>query len=263
MEMYESRVMNDTTSKTITVSIKNYCCKFISPEVYKPIIILFLLFSLQQLSGSYVIIFYAISIFHEMGGTFGKGFNENDAFIILGIARFVISILTVFSSRKYGRRVLCVSSGIGMTISMFLSGIYMHFTMSYDQNENIKEIMMNQKWLLLIFILFYICSSSFGFINIPWTLIGELLPISIRGIGGSFIISLAYIMMFVVIKSYPYISKSMTIESIFFLFSFISLIGTIYVYFFLPETLGKSFFDIEQDFCSKKRGENCASSRSA
>ncbi|KAL6440076.1 hypothetical protein ACFW04_003007 [Cataglyphis niger] len=254
METYRDQA-SDEGSKNITVSIKHYYHKFTSPTVYKPIAILFLLFLLQQLSGCYVIIFYAISVFHEMGGTFGKGFDENDALIMLGIIRFIVSILTVFYSRKYGRRVLCILSGIGMTISMFLSGMYMYFTMSYDENGNIEETMMDQKWLLLFFVLSYICTSTFGFINIPWTLIGELLPVSIRGIGGGLMVSLAYIMMFAVVKSYPFILKSMSIEGIFFSFSFISLIGTAFVYFFLPETLGKSFSDIEKYFLSKRERE--------
>lgn len=262
MEIYGNRVANDEASESITVSIKNYYQKFTSPEAYKPMLILFLLFLLQQLSGSYVIIFYAISVFREMGGTFGKDFNEHGALVMLGTIRFVISIVTVFCSRKYGRRVLCILSGIGMAISMFLSGMYMHFTVWYDENGNTEETMVNQKWLLLFFVLSYICTSSFGFIVIPWTLIGELLPVSIRGIGGSLMVSLAYIMMFAVIKSYPYILKSMSIEGIFFSFSFISLIGTAFVYFFLPETLGKSFSDIEKFFSStRKKKAHDANSR--
>lgn len=251
METYQT---NEERSKN-SVTVKNYYRKFTSPVVYKPIIILFLLFLLQQLSGCYVIIFYAISIFREMGGTFGKGFDENNALVMLGIIRFVVSVLTVFYSRKYGRRVLCILSGIGMTISMFLSGMYIYFTTSYDENGNIEEIMMDQKWLLLFFVLSYICTSTFGFINIPWTLIGELLPVSIRGIGGGFMVSFAYIMMFAVVKNYPYILKSMSIESIFFSFSFISFLGTAFVYFFLPETLGKSFSDIEKYFLPKRERE--------
>ncbi|XP_039308288.1 facilitated trehalose transporter Tret1 isoform X3 [Solenopsis invicta] len=253
MEIYENRVASDEAPKSIAESVKNYYHKFTSPIAYKPLLILFSLFLLQQLSGSYVVIFYAISVFREMGGTFGKSFNEHEALVMLGTIRFIISVITVFCSRKYGRRVLCILSGIGMAISMFLSGMYMHFTMWYDENGNTEETMVNQKWLLLFFVLSYICTSSFGFIVIPWTLIGELLPVTVRGIGGGIMISLAYTMMFAVIKSYPFILKSMSIEGIFFSFSFISLMGAAFVYFFLPETLGKSFSDIENFFSSTRQ----------
>lgn len=252
MKTCENCVVNDEISKSLIVIIKDCCCKFMAPNAYKPIMILLLLFLLQQLSGSYVIIFYAISVFHEIGGAFDKDFNENDALIMLGVIRFVINILTVFCSKRYGRRILCILSGFGMSISMFLSGMYMHLIKTYDESNNIEETTLDQKWLLLFFVLFYICASSFGFINIPWTLIGELLPVSIRGIGGGLIISLAYIMMFIIVKTYPYILKNMGIKGIFFSCSFTSITGTAYVYFFLPETLGKSFSDIENFFSSGK-----------
>ncbi|EFN85330.1 Sugar transporter ERD6-like 6 [Harpegnathos saltator] len=257
MEVTRNRVANDETSDTLITYIKNYYHKFTSPSGYKPMVILFILFTLQQLSGSYIIIFYAMSVFDEMSETLSKSFNENNALVMLGIVRFVISILTVFSSRRYGRRILCILSGIGMTISMFLSGIYMHFTMSHEKNGGTEETMTDYKWLLLFFVLSYICFSTFGIINIPWTLIGELIPVSIRGIGGSFMVSFAYIMMFAVLKSYPYILKVMSMKNIFFSFGSVSLISTAYVYFFLPETLHKSFSDIEKMFIpSKKEKQN-------
>ncbi|XP_014475961.1 PREDICTED: facilitated trehalose transporter Tret1 isoform X4 [Dinoponera quadriceps] len=259
MEIARNRVAlrHNETSDTVVASIKNYYHKFKSPSAYKPITILFVLFLLQQLSGCYVVIFYAMSVFDEMSGILRKSFNENSAFVMLGIVRFVVSILTSFSSRKYGRRVICILSGIGMSVSMFLSGIYMHFTVSSDKNGNEQEIMVDYKWLLLVFVLSYICFSTFGFTTIPWTQIGELIPVSIRGIGGGFMVSVAYIMMFAVIKSYPYILKSIGIGNIFFLFSFTSLLSIIYVYFFVPETLNKSFSDIEKMFTSNKEEKPC------
>lgn len=252
METCRSRMTSDEVPKSIAESIKNYYHVFTSPTVYKPMLILFLVFVLQQLSGSYVIIFYAISIFREMGEISGNSFNEYSTLVLLGIIRFIMSLVTVFCSKKYGRRVLCIVSGIGMAISMFLSGMYMHFTVCYDENGNKEETLMGQKWLLPFFILCYICTSSLGFMVIPWTMIGELLPVYIRGIGGGLMISLAYIIMFAVIKSYPYILKSMNIEGIFFSFSFMSLTGAAFIYFFLPETLGKSFSDIEKYFTSTR-----------
>lgn len=253
MEITRNHITKDETSDTAVASVKKYYHKFKSPSAYKPMTILFVLFMLQQLSGSYIIIFYAMSIFDKMSRTLHKSFNENNALIMLGLVRFVISILTSFSSRKYGRRIICILSGIGMTISMFLSGIYMRFIMSYDQDGNVEKTIVDYKWLLLCFVLSYICFSTFGVITIPWTLIGELIPVSIRGVGGGLMVSSAYIMMFVVIKSYPYILKNIGIENIFFLFSFTSLIGVIFVYFFLPETLNKSFSDIEKIFTPRKK----------
>lgn len=67
---------------------------YLQPRVYKPLIILLLIFVFQQISGAYVIIFYAVNIFLEIGGNFGEGLNEYGALVLLGSIRFVMSIVT-------------------------------------------------------------------------------------------------------------------------------------------------------------------------
>lgn len=63
------------------------------PHVYKPLGILLMMFVFQQLSGAYVIIFYAINLFLKIGGHFGEGINEYGALLLLGTIRFVMSIV--------------------------------------------------------------------------------------------------------------------------------------------------------------------------
>ncbi|XP_015597576.1 facilitated trehalose transporter Tret1-2 homolog isoform X2 [Cephus cinctus] len=256
-EISSTRVMNAESSKTLLQSINLFYKELMLPTVYKPMCILFFLLLLQQLSGAYVVIFYAISVFKEIGGTFGAGLDAYGALVMLGVIRFIMSILTAYFSKRYGRRVLCISSGLGMTFSMFFSAMYMYLTSSCDENGTVKQTMANQKWLLLVIVLFYVCTSSLGFVVIPWTLIGELLPISVRGTGSGLMVSLAYIMMFGVIKSYPYAIEGMGGQGIFFFFSFTSLLGTSFVYFFLPETLGRTFTEIEQYFTTNRKTRSC------
>ena len=226
--------------------------------------LLFVILLLQQLSGAYVVIFYAISVFREIGGTFGSGLDEYGALLLLGVIRFVMSILTAFLSRTIGRRILCISSGLGMAFAMFFSAMFIYLTSFCDDNES--STMGNQKWLLLVVVLFYVCMSTLGFVVIPWTLIGELLPISFRGVGGGIMISVAYVFMFGVIKSYPYALVAVGPQNVFFFFSIMSLIGTSVVYLFLPETLGKSFNEIENYFATRRKNnvaeDNLRSGRS-
>lgn len=63
------------------------------PQVYKPLGILLIMFVFQQLSGAYVIIFYAVNLFLQIGGQFGDGINEYGALLLLGTIRFVMSIV--------------------------------------------------------------------------------------------------------------------------------------------------------------------------
>lgn len=72
---------------------KNWKTMFAQPRVYKPFLILISLFFFQQISGPYVIIFYAIDLFKVLGGQFGDYINEYGAMLLLGIIRFLMSIL--------------------------------------------------------------------------------------------------------------------------------------------------------------------------
>lgn len=62
------------------------------PRVYKPSFVLITLFFFQQISGPYVIIFYAIDLFIKIGRSDGQ-INEYGAMLLLGIIRFIMSIL--------------------------------------------------------------------------------------------------------------------------------------------------------------------------
>jgi hypothetical protein len=60
------------------------------PATLKPVIILLFIFLFQQLSGGYVVIFYAVHVFQMVGGTFGAGFDEYDTLVFLGLIRSVV-----------------------------------------------------------------------------------------------------------------------------------------------------------------------------
>lgn len=54
--------------------------------------------------------------------------------------------------------------------------------------------------------------------------------------------------MFSVVKIFPYIMDWLGMQQIFYLFALNSLIGVAFTYVYLPETLGKSFKEIEMVF---------------
>ncbi|XP_043279914.1 facilitated trehalose transporter Tret1-like isoform X2 [Venturia canescens] len=240
--------------KFFLTRFKYYSREMAKPTIYKPMMMLFVILLMQQLSGAYVVIFYAISVFKEIGGTFGDNLDEYGALLLLGIIRFIMSILTAHLSRTIGRRTLCIASGLGMSFAMFFSAmlVYLTFAPSDASADNsVTSLLSQQKWLLLVVVLFYVCMSTLGFVVIPWTLIGELLPISFRGIGGGIMISYTYVVMFAVVKSYPHALYAVGPQNVFFFFSLMSLLGTGYIYLFLPETLGKSLKQIEHYFASQ------------
>lgn len=65
---------------------------------------------------------------------------------------------------------------------------------------------------------------------------------------GGFVIAFSYILMFVVVKIFPYAMDWLGTQGIFYIFSAISFATVLFIYGFLPETLGKNFEEISKYF---------------
>jgi SP family facilitated glucose transporter-like MFS transporter 8 len=123
------------------------------PTVFKPLIILSILFILQQFTGIYTFQFHAINmlkvlytnniisiLFCIIIYTFFfffciyiyilkevvKGVNLKFATFLFGLLRFILSFVATGMLHTYGRRPLCMISGIIMAITLLISGLCFH-----------------------------------------------------------------------------------------------------------------------------------------
>lgn len=104
------------------------------------------------------------------------------------------------------------------------------------------------EWTSLAMFLLFVFFGTYGVMGIPWTLAVELLPTKLRSTGSSVIVSFGYLIMFFSAKIFPFVLDSC---STCLVFGFLALEATffaIFVYFCVPETLNKSFVEIEQYF---------------
>ncbi|CAG9854458.1 unnamed protein product [Phyllotreta striolata] len=253
LESKQQKPREKDDERSTLLKIKDDFKLYKSPTVYKPVIIMIAIFMFQQFSGAYAIIFYAVDIFRTIGGRFKRGLDEYVALALLGIIRFVIAIVSAMISKKVGRRPLMFVSALGMCITSVMAGLYMYLDIVpddvYEKMNITKDISKNN--VALYCILGYVCFSSLGYLVIPWTLIGELLPVKVRGKLSGVLISVVYVLMFLVVKMFPFIMDLISLQYLFYLMAVINLIGFGFLYIFLPETLGKSFLDIEKYFLHK------------
>uniref|UniRef100_A0A1B6E0X0 Major facilitator superfamily (MFS) profile domain-containing protein n=1 Tax=Clastoptera arizonana TaxID=38151 RepID=A0A1B6E0X0_9HEMI len=245
---------------------------FSNASALKPMIILIVLFLLQQLSGPYPIIFYAVQLFQSMESTL----NEYTALEILGTLRLLMSIVSLLLSGVFGRRTLLIFSSICMVLSSLATAMIssQHFTRLANvttQNisnhitsthlnaslsmsaTNINTNLTLPSWVGVLCIILFVGGSSIGVLTLPWCLTGELLPTPLRGVGSGVLVSYAYILLFLVVKYFPCALLYLKVSGLFYSFSLISFILAVFIYFFLPETLGKSLEDIENYFLKQKR----------
>ncbi|XP_017798520.1 PREDICTED: facilitated trehalose transporter Tret1-like [Habropoda laboriosa] len=209
---------------------------FLKPTGWKPITILILFFFFQQFSGIYITLFYAVTWFQEVG----SGVDEYVASILVGVTRFLCSMVNTWLLRRYKRRPLCIVSSVGMALCMIVSGYYTYLIKNGDRSGY---------WVPVLCLLLYVCTSMIGMLTIPWTMTAELFPTEIRGIAHSISYSIANLIMFSALQSYrslqAFLGGSYAVQ---WFFAGVSLAATAFVWLLLPETHGKKLSEIEQYF---------------
>ncbi|KYN14356.1 Facilitated trehalose transporter Tret1 [Trachymyrmex cornetzi] len=209
---------------------------FLKPTGWKPMAILFLFFLFQQFSGIYITLFYAVTWFQEVGA----GVDAYLASILVGLTRFLCSMVNTWLLRRYKRRSLCIISSIGMAVCMIVSG---YFTL------NIKNGDRSGYWVPVACLLLYVCTSMVGMLTIPWTMTAELFPTEIRGIAHSISYSIANLLMFAALQSYRslqiFLGGAYAVQ---YFFAGVSVGAAIFVWLLLPETHGKKLSEIEEYF---------------
>ncbi|KAG7210338.1 hypothetical protein KM043_011876 [Ampulex compressa] len=174
----------------------------IKPNALKPYTLLFLYFLIYQCSGTNVLTFYAVEIFKDSGATIDKYL----AAVILGVVRLASTIVACILCRKCGRRPLTMVSSVGCGLSMIGLGGYMWLKYYWVTNG----LPFIATWFPVFCIFSYTVTCTLGFLVVPWVMIGEVYPVQVRGIIGGLTTMTAHSFVFMVVKTYPFLSVSLT-----------------------------------------------------
>jgi membrane-associated HD superfamily phosphohydrolase len=183
-------------------------------------------------------------------------------------------ILTVFFVNKLGKRFLTLMTLPICSVCYILIGIIgIYWTDSKPLTS----------WLVLIFFLTTTFTSSFGILTVAWILVSEIFPMKwvkkivlyifrscnakkihyfilytyifcfliisrSRNITCSTCVALGYLMSFFMIKFFPQFSAFVQLYNTFTIFGVAGLFGSVYFYFYLPETENKSLQEISEFF---------------
>lgn len=199
----------------------------------------------QEGSGLYIMLYYAVNFFQESGSTMDKYV----LCIIVATLRLGMSVVGTLCIKQYSRRAMACVSAVGMAVSMGVAGG--HEYLYGDLEVPLRPL----PWLPQLCIVTNVCVSMLGMLQLPWVMIGELFPTTVRGIMGGVVSSLAYIFIFAVVKLYPECLTKMHMYGMMWSFAAISICAVVFVLLFLPETQGKTLIEIENDFQGKKKNE--------
>ena len=209
-------------------------------SLIKPLIIINGFHALQILSGTYIIVFYAVDIISDLGGI---AINTLHAAVMTAIVRLLFTVLFCFLLHSLNRRTMILGSGIGSAISCLALSAYMFIRLGKPAQEYDLYV---SATLILIYI-----GSNTGFMVMPGIMVGELLPAQIRGQIAGYIFALFNIGLFGVAKLFPYAKEVCKTQGLFLIFGISSLCATGLLYALLPETRQRTLHDIEDYFQQK------------
>ncbi|CAG4956172.1 unnamed protein product [Colias eurytheme] len=199
------------------------------PPVMKPLLLINAFNMLQILSGSYVVIFYAVDIVRDAGGSLNPHLAANASALV----RLVVTVLACVMLLKVTRRALVLVSGAGTAVCT----LALAFLLSQGPGTG---------FLPPTLILGYVAFNTLGFFLLPGLMIGELLPTKVRGLCGGYIFCLFNAVLFGFTKLYPVMENAIGMTGVFGLFGASATLATVVLFLLLPETKGKSLIQIEQ-----------------
>jgi MFS family permease len=215
--------------------------ELLKPEVYKPLMIMSGFFFFQNFSGVYVVIAYMVDVVRT------AGVNTLSPYTVTVIGGAIILTVALAASLIYpktGVRVIAVISGVGITSTMWFIGLLL-ILKPYWNSVTVLDFL---NWLPFFIVLVNIALSSVGFLILPWSMLGEVFPIQVKGFAAGIAGSLGFIFSFISLKLYPYIRIGFGASGLFFFFGTMAFFGTIFVILFLPETRGKTLQEILDGF---------------
>lgn len=190
----------------------------------------------QQLVGINSVIYFLPQVFIK-----GFGFPENDAIWVsvgIGVVNFVSTIVATLIMDKFPRKGMLIFGSVVMTVSLAILAV-----MNFVGDVAVLAIP------TMILIAFYILGFAISWGPIAWVLIGEIFPLSVRGIGSSFGSAANWLGNFVVSQFFLMLLAAFgnNVGGPFAIFGVFSLLSIPFVMRFVPETKGKSLEEIEAE----------------
>ena len=196
----------------------------------------------QQLTGQPSVLYFASSIFEAAG--FGAGAGAAGVAVGLGAFKLLATGVAVLAVDKAGRRPLLIGGVGGMSVA--LTALALAQAASGAAPPSLPGAPpAPAAWAAVAALLAYVAAYQISFGPISWLIVGEALPLAIRGraaalatltnFGSNFLVSLAL----------PSLQAALGPAGTYALFSAAAVFATAAIYAGVPETKGKSLEEIE------------------
>ncbi|VAI10614.1 unnamed protein product [Triticum turgidum subsp. durum] len=188
-----------------------------------PLILGIGLLVLQQLSGISAILSYAGSIFKA-------------AVLATGITTWLLD--------RAGRRILLIISSAGMTLSLLVVAVIFFLKDNVPQDSDMYYIL---SMIAVLAIVACVITFSFGMGAIPWVIMSEILPVSIKSLAGSFATLANWLTSFGITMT-ANLLLSWSAGGTFVCYTLVSAFTLVFIILWVPETKGRTLEEIQWSF---------------
>ncbi|XP_059045394.1 facilitated trehalose transporter Tret1-like [Achroia grisella] len=212
---------------------------FTGKQYRKAIIIIAGLKIGQMMTGVVVIQHYLGRIMQDSR----SDMNLATVFVVFGALRFGVGIMSSMIADKVGRRTLLVYSFFGTGLSLSLVTAY------FCGQEVIKiEQSKLTSYAVIVFIgiILYSIISTLGYNSIIYAVQGEIFPLNVKSLAMTCLNIFGGALNFLVTKTYQPLKNVSGTFGVFLLFTVMSFATSVFVYFYIPETKGKSLSEIQE-----------------
>lgn len=190
----------------------------------------------MQASGNDAVVYYSPEVFRDAGIHNKK--QLVGVTVIMGIAKTSFVLISAFFLDRFGRRPLLLLGSVGMAVSLAGLGLGSKF-LEYSNGK--------PGWAIALCVVAVCAAVSFfsiGLGPITWVYSSEIFPSRLRAQGSSLAVSVNRLVSGLVAMTFLSISREITFGGMFFALAGIMAVGTVFFYYYLPETNGKSLEEI-------------------
>jgi len=240
----EQKEIEAQTAGEERLNVSDIFQTFFTRPILHPMLLTALLMFFQQFTGIKALMYNGQLIFEQAGIKNAATITT----ITVGGAFFLASILVAVLVDALGRKIILVCGSIVMCVSMIALSAYdllRNEPYCHPPDDPKCEDGL-QPLAITAMITFMIGATAWG--AVPWLIASEIIPLRVRGVGIGIGACFNWLFTMIMLLSFGSYQDAVKPWGAFLSFAIISLLSSIFVIAFVPETKGKSLEEIEQYF---------------
>ncbi|KAF7807225.1 inositol transporter 1-like [Senna tora] len=201
----------------------------------------------QQFTGINTVMYYSPTIVQM------AGFHSNQLALLLSLIVAGLNaagtILGIYLIDHAGRKKLALSSLAGVFVSLIILAVSF-MNQSSDSSSQVYG------WLAIVGLAMYIAFFAPGMGPVPWTMNSEIYPEEYRGICGGMSATVCWVSNLIVSQTFLSIADAVGTGQTFLILGAIAVLAFLFVAFYVPETKGLTFDEVELIWKERAWGKN-------